>query len=201
MNSLNRDQVQQFIEEGFVRLNEAFPRDLADEGREILWKHTGCDPDDPSTWTKPVVWLGDHGQEPFHRAVNTPRLRAAFDQLVGSGRWEPRQTLGTFPVRFPSQEDTGDTGWHVDASFAGEDSDPNDFLSWRVNVSSRGRALLMLFLFSDVGEVDAPPCIKVGSHLDVAKILEPAGEGGMSLRELATSLATVGRSEVTATGK
>ena len=201
MNSLNKDQIQQFIEEGFVRLDEAFPRDLADKGREILWKDTGCDPSDPSTWTKPVVWLGDHDQEPFRRAVNTPQLHAAFDQLVGKGRWKPRQSLGTFPVRFPSQEDTGDTGWHVDASFAGEDSDPNDFLSWRVNVSSRGRALLMLFLFSDVGEVDAPTSIKVGSHLDVARILEAAGEGGMSLRELATSLAGVGCSEVTATGK
>ena len=202
MNSLNNEQIQQFIEEGFVRLDQAFPRDLADEGRAILWRHTGCDPDDPTTWTKPVVWLGDHDEEPFRRAVNTPRLHAAFDQLVGKGRWEPRYSLGTFPVRFPSQEDTGDTGWHVDASFAGEDSDSNDFLSWRVNVNSRGRALLLLFLFSDVGEKDAPTRIRVGSHLEVAKILEPAGEAGMPLRELAPTLAaTAGRSEVNATGE
>ena len=202
MNSLNNEQIQQFIEEGYVRLDEAFPRDLADEGRAILWRHTGCDPDDPTTWTKPVVWLGDHDEEPFRRAVNTPRLHAAFDQLVGKGRWEPRHSLGTFPVRFPSQEDTGDTGWHVDASFAGEDSDSNDFLSWRVNVNSRGRALLLLFLFSNVGEKDAPTRIRVGSHLEVAKILEPAGEAGMPLRELAPTLAaTAGRSEVNATGE
>jgi len=202
MNSLSNDQILQFIDEGFVRLNEAFPRDLADEGRKVLWKHTGCDPDDPTTWTKPVVWLGDHAEEPFRRAVNMPQLQAAFDQLVGKGRWEPRQSLGTFPVRFPSHEDTGDTGWHVDASFAGEGSDPNDFLSWRVNMRSRGRALLMLFLFSDVGEQDAPTRIRVGSHLDVAKILEPAGEAGLTLRELAAPLAAImGRSEVTAAGQ
>jgi len=84
----------------------------------------------------------------------------------------------------------------------GEDSDPNDFLSWRVNVSSRGRALLMLFLFSDVDEKEAPTRIRAGSHLDVAKTLEPAGETGMRLRELAPTLAaTVGRSEVIATGE
>jgi len=149
-----------------------------------------------------VVWLGDHAEEPFRRAVNTARLHAAFDQLVGKGRWEPRHSLGTFPVRFPSQGDTGDTGWHVDASFAGEDSNSNDFLSWRVNVSSRGRALLMLFLFSDIDEKEAPTRIRVGSHLDVAKTLEPAGETGMRLRELAPTLAaTVGRSEVIATGE
>jgi len=202
MNSLNHDQIQQFIDEGFVRLDEAFPRDLADQGREVLWKHTGCDPDDPTTWTRPVVWLGDQDQEPFRRAVNTPRLHAAFDRLVGKGRWEPRHSLGTFPVRFPSQEDTGDTGWHVDASFAGEDSDPNDFLSWRINVKSRGRALLMLFLFSDVGVKDAPTRIRVGSHLEVAKTLEPRGKAGLSLRELAATLGTTaGRSEVDATGE
>ncbi len=88
MNSLNSDQIEQFIEEGFVRLGQAFPRELADRGRAILWRHTGCDPDDPTTWTKPVVWLGDHDQEPFRQAVNMPRLHAAFDQLVG------KRTLG-----------------------------------------------------------------------------------------------------------
>jgi len=200
MNSLNRDQIRQFIEQGFVRLDQAFPRDLADKGREILWRDTGCDPDDPSTWTKPVVWLWDYDQEPFRRAVNTPLLHAAFDQLVGKGRWEPRHSLGTFPVRFPSQEDTGGTGWHVDASFPGENCDPNDFSSWRINVHSRGRALLMLFLFSDVGELDAPTRIRVGSHLDVAKILEPAGQAGISLMDLDLRT-TAGRSEVVAVGE
>jgi len=98
--------------------------------------------------------------------------------------WTPRQSLGTFPVRFPSQTDTGDTGWHVDASFPGEDSRPNDFLSWRVNVRSRGRALLMLFLFSDVGELDAPTRIRAGSHLEVAGMLATAGEVGLRPGEL-----------------
>jgi hypothetical protein len=69
-----------------------------------------------------------------------------------------RVTVLVFPVRFPHPHDPGDAGWHVDLSFPGEDCDPNeqkDFSSWRVNVISRGRALLMLFLFSDVGEQDA----------------------------------------------
>src|ERR1043166_7047875 len=108
MKSLSKDQIDHFIEQGYVRLNEAFPRVLADRGREILWKDTGCDPADPATWKKPVVWLGDYDQEPFRQAVNTPLLCAAFDQLVGKGRWIPRHSLGSFPVRFPCQEDTGD---------------------------------------------------------------------------------------------
>jgi hypothetical protein len=138
-----------FIEDGFLPLPDAFPRELADEARALLWRDTGCDPDNPARWTRPVVRLGDYSHEPFRRAVNTPRLRAAFDALVGPGRWQPRGSLGVFPVRCPSRDDPGDTGWHVDASFPGDK--PDDYLAWRINVTSRGRALLMLFLFSDVG--------------------------------------------------
>lgn len=185
--------------EGFVRLDRAFPRELAEAGRAILWRDTGCDPVDRTTWTKPVVWLMDYAQEPFRLAANTPLLHAAFDQLVGQGRWQRRGSLGTFPVRFPSATDTGDTGWHLDASFPGDEADPGDFLSWRVNVHSRGRALLMLFLFSDVGELDAPTRIRIGSHLEVARLLAPAGAAGLRVRDLDLGT-TAGCREVVATG-
>jgi hypothetical protein len=196
---LRDSQIEQFITDGFTHLERAFPKELADEGRAILWRDTGCDPQDPSTWVRPVVRLGDYGHEPFRKAVNSPVLHCAFDQLAGAGHWLPRTSLGSFPVRFPSPDDPGDTGWHVDASFPGDD---DALFSWRLNVTSRGRALLMLFLFSDVGEQDAPTRIRVGSHLDVARILEPAGERGMSFLELAEQLdATAARPQVLATGE
>jgi hypothetical protein len=200
--SLNQAQIQQFIRDGFVRIDGAFPRNLADQARSILWQDTGCDPEDPATWIRPVIRLGMYGQEPFARAANTPALHKAFDQLVGAGRWLRRPNLGTFPIRFPSADDPGDTGWHIDTSFPPETGDPNDFLNWRVNVTSKGRALLMLFLFSDVGEHDAPTRIRTASHIDIAKILAPAGESGLSLRELAVNgfNETLARPEVSATG-
>jgi len=202
VRALSDAQVTQFIDDGFVRLNRAFPRELADEGRALLWRETGCDPADRTTWTKPVIRLGYYGQEPFRRAANTPILHAAFDQLVGRGRWRPRPDLGSFPVRFPHPDEPWDAGWHVDVSFPGESDDPNeknDFSSWRVNVTSRGRALLMLFLFSDVGELDAPTRIRAGSHADVARLLAPAGEAGMS--HLALERIGADRTEVLATGE
>lgn len=179
---LDAERLSRFIAEGFLRLEGAFPAELAREGRTLLWRDTGCDPEDPRTWTRPVVRLGDYGQEPFLEAANTPRLHAAFDALVGPGRWSPRTSLGTFPIRFPSAEDPGDAGWHTDAGFYGEDG------SMRLNLVSRGRALLMLFLFSDVGVDDAPTRIRVGSHLDVPRLLEPAGDAGLSFLELAQRL-------------
>ena len=196
---LTPTEVSAFIDRGFVRIDEAFPRDVAEQAREILWRDTGCNPEDRSTWTKPVVRLGWYSQPPFVAAANAEPLRLAFDQLVGPRRWVPRGNLGTFPVRFPSAEDPGDAGWHVDASFGTENP---DFLSWRVNVSSKGRALLMLFLFSDVGSDDAPTRIRVGSHLELARILAPAGEEGRSLGELAANgfEETAHCDEVTATG-
>src|SRR5260370_35120399 len=59
----------------------------------------------------------------------------------------------------------------------------------------------MLFLFSDVGESDAPTRIKVGSHLDIARILEPAGEAGVSHAMLGDLGAAIGRPEALATGE
>lgn len=195
---LSAAQVEAFIQDGVVRIDRAFSRETAAEARSILWNATGCDQFDPSTWKQPVIRLGPFSQPPFLRAANPPVLHRAFDQLVGAGRWLPLGALGTFPIRFPSPEAPGDDGWHVDMAFG----DDPDFMEWRVNVHSKGRALLMLFLFSDVGPEDAPTRIRVGSHKDIARQLAPAGETGLTLRELAADgfAGSAHRPEVAATG-
>jgi hypothetical protein len=185
--ALTGEQIERFVTEGFVHLPGAFPRAVADECRAILWPKTGASPDDPATWTRPVARIDGCGDEPFRRAANTPLLLAAFDQLVGPGRWAPRTGLGTFPIRFPHPDDPGDDGWHTEGSYLPEGAD----WFW-LNLRSRGRALLMLFLFSEVGPADAPTRIKVGSHLDVPPFLEPAGEAGMSGLVLARTLDAAG---------
>jgi hypothetical protein len=200
--ALSDAQIDQFILDGFVKIEAAFTRELADQGRAILWRDTGCDEHDPTTWTKPVIKLGVYGQAPFVEAANTPVLHQTFDQLVGPGRWRHRENLGMFMVRFPSREDPGDAGWHIDTSFPPPDGNSKDYFDWRVNVTSKGRALLMLFLFSDVDENDAPTRIRVGSHFDIARRLARAGDGGVSLRELAAEgfAASADRREVLAAG-
>jgi hypothetical protein len=193
------EEIERFIRDGYLRIDGAFPRALADEARGVLERDLGCDPAEPRTWTRPVVRLGMYPQRPFVAAANTPVLHAAFDELVGHGRWVPCGSVGTFPVRFPSAAEPDDTGWHIDASFGLDDP---DFMSWRVNVRSRGRALLMLFLFSDVGDDDAPTRLRVGSHQDIARRLAPAGEAGLSLGELVADgiPGTAHRPEALATG-
>lgn len=60
----------------------------------------------------------------------------------------------------------------------------------------------MLFLFSDVGENDAPTRIRLGSHLRVLRLLVEAGANGLSSLELgvAAAKATAGMAETVATG-
>ncbi|WP_420822012.1 phytanoyl-CoA dioxygenase [Streptomyces avicenniae] len=175
---MSEAQIEAFVRDGHLRLDGAVPRAVAERCRDELWAATGCDPDDPATWTRPVVRLGGFATPPFREAANSPALHEAFDQLAGPGRWIAPQGLGTFPVRFPSDEPPGDDGWHLEASFAGDAGE------YRVSLASRGRALLMLFLFSDVGPDDAPTRIRSGSHRDVPPLLAGAGEAGRPWDEL-----------------
>jgi hypothetical protein len=198
-DGLNASQVEHFIDCGFVRLEHAFSADSASSVRELLWHAMGLSPDAPEAWRQPVIRLGFRTELVFVEAANTPCLHQAYDALVGEGRWIAPTGLGTFPIRFPSPDDPGDAGWHVDVSFGTE---APDFMQWRVNVRSRGRALLMLFLFSDVGSEDAPTRLRIGSHLDIARLLLPHGEAGLTLGELAADgfASTAHCDEVLATG-
>jgi hypothetical protein len=175
---LSPDEIERFVTDGFVAVRGAFPAEVADRCAAEIWAALPEEPDDPSTWTVPVRRLDGFGTPPFAEAASAPALSEAFDQLVGAGRWLPRRGLGTIPVRFPSVEDPGDAGWHVEAGFAGPDG------GLRVDLRSHGRALLMLFLFADVGPDDAPTRIRVGSHLDVPPHLADAGDAGRDWFEL-----------------
>jgi len=120
-----------------------------------------------------------------------------YDALLGAGGWIPREGVGgTLPVRFPSTKDPGDAGWHIDGSYDVEGQ-------WWVNVHSRNRGLLALFLFTDVGDHDAPTELIVGSHLDVPRVLAPYGARGVFSGEVAGDLpgSTFQRPRVRATGR
>jgi Phytanoyl-CoA dioxygenase (PhyH) len=177
---LTSAQVASFIRDGFVHVEGAFPREVADQGRKLLWDEIGLSPDAPSGWTEAIIRHPGSGARPFDEAANTEYLHRCFDQLVGERRWLKRDGLGTFPVRFPNLPEPDDTGWHCDGSF-GE-------WPYRLNLRSRGRALLMLFLFSDVDIEDAPTRIRVGSHLDIPPVLATKGDEGMTFIELARHL-------------
>jgi hypothetical protein len=205
VNPLTEEEVDRFIEDGYVHLRGVMPREVVTEGQRVIWSDLGQSPDDPASWTEPVTTVLPSDRRPFAAAFDNSRLHGAFDQLVGVGRWQPRPHLGIFVVRFPHPAHPTDTGWHVDESFPPESygRDSYDFSQWRVNIFSGDRALLMLFLFSDIGPDDGPTRMRIGSHLDVPSILCPAGVTGMSFSRT-TSLAveaSSARSVTLATGQ
>jgi hypothetical protein len=171
--------IDRFVTDGFVAVRGAFTRELAEACLDVLWPALGVDRHDRATWTSPVVRLTGSAHPLVLRAANAPPLHQAFDQLVGPGRWRPKAGLGTFPVRFPGEDDPGDAGWHVDGGFEHDGT-------YALDRRSRGRALLLLYLFTDVGPDDAPTRIRVGSHRRVATILDGLGGAPVTFMDLAT---------------
>jgi hypothetical protein len=176
--------IEQFIADGFVKVEGAFPEATAQACADLLWAETGFDRDNLGTWVKPVHWVFDMAQEPFVEAANTPVLHEAFDQIAGPGHWVPRPSLGSFPLRFPHDDEPDDAGWHIEGSFL-----PEGGKHYRANVRSKDRALLMLFLFTEVDEDNAPTRIRVGSHMDVPPVLQPYGDAGASPLRIAKEIA------------
>ncbi|MET7682150.1 phytanoyl-CoA dioxygenase family protein [Streptomyces sp. NPDC005423] len=204
--------VERFLADGFVKVEGAFPPRVAEDCARLLWRETGYDPDDPGSWREPVVWVGDMAQAPFAASVNSPALHKAFDLLVGAGRWQPRYSLGSFPLRFPHPVEPDDAGWHIEGSYVPEnpenpentESAEGTVSEWPyANLRSRGRALLMLMLYTEVTAENAPTRVRVGSHLDVPRVLEPFGERGASALTLGPLVAeaSAGRPVGYATGR
>ncbi|MEU8821300.1 phytanoyl-CoA dioxygenase [Actinoplanes sp. NPDC048796] len=176
---MREELIEDFVLDGFVKVPGAFSTDIADACATLLWEEIDARPDEPATWTQPVYWVGDMPQEPFVQAANTPVLHDAFDALVGPGRWSPRPSMGSFPLRFPHAQEPNDAGWHIEGGYQ-----PPGETEWWTNVHSSGKTLLMLFLFSEIDESNAPTRIRIGSHLDVPEVLRPYGGQGAPMSVL-----------------
>ncbi len=94
-------------------------------------------------------------------------------RLIGPHRWTRRPGIGgDLPVRFPSRDWPGDTGYHIEGNWWGGDE-------YWTDLRSRGRGLTAFFLLSDVGPDDAPTRLVTGSHLFIPPVLAAAGPSGM----------------------
>jgi hypothetical protein len=180
-------EIESFIADGFVVAQGAVPRETIRQCLKDLapgFAETGLSPDDPTTWSKPVVRLMTPITRSFIDAGTRPLIYATYDRLVGEGKWNPPGRLGaTVAVRFASSIDPGDAGWHIDGSFERSGQ-------WHVNVFSAQRALLCLFLLSDVTPDDAPTELKIGSHADAARSLLSFGTNGVAFLARPSAFAT-----------
>ena len=182
-----------FAADGYLKVERATPRAVADEARAALWAQLGLSPDAPEQWPAAVLWASDTtGSGPFGRLAMSPRVAAVLDGVCGVGGWQQRGALGNIAVRFPVMPPQDDRGWHVDSNTPQPDG------SWRV--TGRPHTVLQLTLLSDVGGADAPTRIRVGSHRDVGAVL---GADPIELDEMGQVVdeASAGRPVVYATGE
>ena len=111
----------QFIHDGFVRIDRAFSRDICRRRPRhpvAGYGHATRMIRRPGRGRS--IRLRDYNRTLRQGRRTRPILHAAFDRLVGKRRWRPCIDPGTFPIRFPSPDDPGDAGWHVDVSFPAE---------------------------------------------------------------------------------
>lgn len=174
---LTDKEIEQFIEDGYVVVREAFPSSVAAEVREKLWAELGLSPDDRSQWTKNVVSLQKVFHGPPFSGAFTPRLTSALDELMGAGRYHPPTGLGWWPVAFPGFEPPPwkppTTGWHIDG------------IQFHHHVDSADQGMLPIFLLSDIAPGGGGTAVSVGSHKVGARILAAAEPDGLHVNELA----------------
>ncbi|HEX3960024.1 MAG TPA: phytanoyl-CoA dioxygenase, partial [Trebonia sp.] len=118
---LSEAEIGLFVADGFIPVRGAVPAEVVRACQEEIWSALGQQGilrGDPGTWHAPVVRVGCPESAAFAAAGTQPSLWEAFDQLIGEGRWWRRRGVGgSIPVRFPSQADPGDAGWHIEASY------------------------------------------------------------------------------------
>jgi hypothetical protein len=161
-----RVDLDAFIRDGYVAIRGAVDTGTVAGCRELIWaamERRGVGRDDPGSWPPLVEGMGDLAGEPFVAAYLAPALTAAYDELIGPGRWQRSvrsADLGqTLVARFPAEDERANAGYHIEGSYAAPDGSG----AW-VNIRSRARGLLALFLFTDVGRHDAPTRLLCGSH-------------------------------------
>jgi ectoine hydroxylase-related dioxygenase (phytanoyl-CoA dioxygenase family) len=110
-----------YAEHGYVRLERAFPPELAATMADAVWAQLqrthGISQADRSTWT--VVeprGLGALRKRGAFDALATAAVVAAISELLGHERWPPPFSWGDPLVTFPSQGrwDVPAGGWHID---------------------------------------------------------------------------------------
>lgn len=172
---LTIEQVEQFMELGWCKLESAYSERDALAAQAVVWRRLesrGVYKDDRSTWTQPMVRMNENYDTPEFRRCKTDRLRDAIEDLIGAGRWALREKpigWGWWPVNFFSGADrpwdVPVEGWHVDG------------IHHPQFVDSKEQGLLLLCLFSEIKPRGGGTLVAEGSHKAVANVLADHPEG------------------------
>ncbi|HZG77937.1 MAG TPA: phytanoyl-CoA dioxygenase family protein [Paenibacillus sp.] len=180
-NVLTDAQVEHFMEKGWVKLERAYPAEVALAAQAYVWSQVEKRDvlrGDRSTWTMPMVRMNENYDTPEFRACKTERLLGAIEDLIGAGQWTLRDQpirWGWWPVNFSHGADkpwdVPTEAWHVDG------------IHHPQYIDSPEQGLLLLCLFSDIRPKGGGTLVVEGSHNIVARILADHPDG-LSVKEV-----------------
>ena len=161
--SLSEEQIQHFLQHGWIKLSNCFSREKAAQWSANLWTRLGMDPNDKSTWTRERTNMPHHITEDVQTFAPTAwraicELCGGESAIASSGNDHPdggetnagqaggRQlwtdglivNLGTPEGEGKRVEPQDLKGWHVDGDF---------FVHF---LDSPEQGLLVIPLFSDI---------------------------------------------------
>ncbi|CCM02483.1 uncharacterized protein FIBRA_04583 [Fibroporia radiculosa] len=145
---LTQEDVEFFMENGYIVIKQAFTPEKAAEWTKDMWVRLGLDPTDKTTWDRERIHMPWHKREPV--AAFAPKAWDAMaDLLGGEERIDPPSStwgdsfivnLGTPELEGPDKyiHPTDLDNWHVDGDF---------FVHF---LDSPEQAMLVIPLFSDI---------------------------------------------------
>ena len=121
---LSSDQIEHFIQHGYVVMRNAFPREVASQWVDKGFQRLGYDRHDPKTWVEPRHHM--KGTTSFDVATFAPNVAAAVYDLVGGQErigspytWSDAfiMNLGVGADKPWTPPSPGAGGWHKDGDF------------------------------------------------------------------------------------
>jgi hypothetical protein len=170
---LSSDDLDSFAERGFCVLRGAFGARQAAAARDVVWhrmaEKAGIRREDPATWP-PAFDIEERLTAPEILGCFTDSLAEAIEAITGPGRWCGRRSWGFWPVNFrygagQPRRAIPASGWHADGNW------------FRHTIDSPRQGLLLIGLFSDIGEGCGGTIVASGSHHRTARVLAAHPEG------------------------
>ncbi|KAG6889360.1 hypothetical protein C0995_001425 [Termitomyces sp. Mi166 len=149
-NSPTEEQVDRFLNDGFIIIKNAFTKQKAVEWTANIWIRLGMDPNDKTTWDRERIHMPWHRRERV--AEFAPKAWEAIQDLLGGEDRidESSSTWGdSFIVNFGTDE--------LERERESKPIHPHDLNNWHVDgdffvhyLDSPEQALLVIPIFSDI---------------------------------------------------
>jgi hypothetical protein len=172
MKALTQSDIDQFLIKGYIKIENAFPREVAEEWTRNCFRRLGYDMEDKSTWAERRIHMG--GDVYVDVKDFAPRVYDSICDLLGGEervgqpvRWSDHFIanlgVGSEDPWMPAGPNT--PGWHKDGDF------------FRHFLDSPEQGLLVFVNWTDVVHKGGPTYIATDSVPVVAEFLADRPEG------------------------